>query len=107
MASIVRGKADAAVRALKNALNDYEAVHAGAQATLYRSNPGSIRIRVIDRRFKGMSKSRRHEDVWNFLASRVPEDIMAEVSQLIPLAPAELKTSFANQDFEDPLPLRV
>jgi hypothetical protein len=104
MASIVRGTTDDAVQALKNALDAYEAEHPGAEAALYRHNPGSIRLRVIDRRIEGMTKSRRHADVWDFLAARVPEDTLADVSLVLTIAPAELKNSFANFEFESPVP---
>jgi hypothetical protein len=103
MATVVRGNADAEVQALKDGLDAYEAEHPGAEASLYRHNPASIRLRVIDRRFEGMTKSRRHSDVWDFLAGRVNEDTLADVSQLLTLAPAELKMSFANFEFEDPI----
>src|SRR5438477_6867700 len=103
MATIVRGNADAEVQALKDALDAYEAAHPGAEAALYRHNPGSIRLRVIDRRFEGMTKSRRHADVWDFLVARVPEDALADVSLVLTVAPAELKNSFANFEFEDPI----
>lgn len=104
MATIVRSNADAEVLALKEAVDAYEVAHPGAEASLYRQNPASIRLRVIDRRFEGMAKSRRHADVWDFLAARVPNDALADVSQLLTLAPAELKVSFANFEFEDPIP---
>lgn len=108
MAAIVRGKADAPpdaeVQAFKDALDAYEAEHPGAEAALYRHNPASIRLRVIDRRFEGMTKSRRHADVWDFLAARVPQDTLADVSLVLTLAPAELGMSFANFEFEDPIP---
>ena len=107
MATIVRGNADAEVRALKDALDVYEAEHPGADAALYRHNPASIRLRVIDPRFEGMTRSRRHADVWNFLAARVKEDALADVSQLLTLALSELKMSFANFEFEDPIPSKV
>ena len=103
MATIVRGDSDAAVQALKNALDAYESAHPGAQAALYRHNPASIRLRVIDRRFEGMAKSRRHAEVWDFLAGHVPEDTLADVSLVLTVAPAELKISFANLEFEDPV----
>ena len=107
MATIVRGKADSEVQAIKDALDAYETEHPDAQAELYRHNPASIRLRVIDRRFEGMSKSRRHADVWDFLAARVPEDTLADVSLLLTVAPAELKNSFSNLEFEDPTPSRL
>lgn len=104
MATIIRGTADTEVQALKDALDVYELEHPGAEAALYRRNPASIRLRVIDRRFEGMTKSRRHADVWDFLAAHVNEDTLADVSQLLTLAPAELKMSFGNFEFEDPIP---
>src|SRR4051794_888615 len=107
MATVVRGDTDAQVEALKNALDAYETERPGAEAALYRHNPASIRLRVIDRRFEGMTKSRRHADVWDFLLARVPEDTLAEVSQVLTLAPAELKTSFANFEFEEPVPSKL
>ena len=107
MAAIVRGKHDKFVRDLKEALDAYEAQHAGAIAALYRQNNASIRVRVIDRRFKGMPKSRRHGDVWKFLAARVPEDTLSEVSVLLAVAPAELGTSLMNLEFEDPTASRL
>ena len=104
MATIVDGNADATVQTLKNALDSYESEHPGAEAALYRHNPASIRLRVIDRRFEGMTKARRHAAVWDFLAARVPDDAMADVSLVLTVAPAELKMSLGNLEFEDPLP---
>lgn len=107
MATIVHGATDEAVQALKDALDAYEDAHPGADASLYRQNNASIRLRVIDRRFEGMPKSRRHTDVWRFLADRVPEDTLADVSVLLTVAPAELRDSLANLEFERPTPSRV
>ena len=107
MATVVRGDADAEVQALKSALDAYEAEHPGTEAALYRHNPASIRLRVIDRRFEGMAKSRRHADVWEYLAGRVPEETLADVSLVLTVAPTELKNSFANFEFEDPVPSKL
>jgi hypothetical protein len=104
MATIIQGNADAEVESLKDALSAYEIEHPGAEASLYRQNSASIRLRVVDRRFEGISKSRRHADVWEFLAQRVPEDTLADVSLVLTLAPAELGSSFANFEFERPIP---
>ncbi len=104
MAVITRGSLDVTVDSLKQALEAYEAAHPGAEATLYRQNPGSIRVRVVDDRFAGIDKSARHDAVWDFLAGRVGEDVMGEVYVLLTFSHAELGRSLANQDFEDPLP---
>ena|ERR1019366_1388570 len=107
MATITQGIADPEVQSLKNALEAYETQHPGAEAALYRQNSASIRLRVIDRRFEGMTRSRRHADVWDFLATRVPEDTLADVSLVLTVAPAELRNSFANFEFEQPTPSRL
>lgn len=107
MANIVRGNADAEVEVLKDALDAYEREHSGAEASLYRHNPASIRIRVIDRRFEGMTKSRRHADVWDFLQSKVPDDTLADISLVLTVAPAELRNSLGNLEFDDPIPSRL
>jgi stress-induced morphogen len=107
MAIITQGNSDAEVQALKDALDAYETEHPGAEASLYRQSIASIRLRIIDRRFEGMTKSRRHADVWDFLAARVPEDTLADVSLVLAVAPAELRSSFANHEFERPIASRL
>ena len=103
MATIVRGTTDDIVTALQSALEALERDRPGAEASLYRSNPGSVRVRVIDRRFEGTTRSHRHDEVWSYLRSRAGEDAMTEVSQLLLFAPAELGGSLANLEFEDPV----
>ncbi len=107
MATIVRGNVDTEVQSLKDALDAYETEHPGAEAALYRQNSASIRLRVIDRRFEGMTKSRRHAHVWDFLATHVPEDTLSDVSLLLAVAPAELRSTLMNLEFEDPTPSRL
>lgn len=107
MAAILRGSTDEAVGSLRAALDQYEAAYPGSVASLYRQNVASIRVRVLDARFEGMAKSRRHAEVWNFLAARVPAEIMAEISVVLALPPAELGASLANLDFENPLPSQL
>jgi tartrate dehydratase beta subunit/fumarate hydratase class I family protein len=107
MATIVKGDTDETVSALKKALEAYEAAHPGAEAALYRQNCVSIRLRVIDIRFEGMTKSRRHAEVWDFLAAHVPMDTLSDVSLVLTVAPAELGASFANFEFEHPSPSQL
>jgi stress-induced morphogen len=106
MAKIVRGSKDAMVKALKEAMERYEHQYPGSRGSLYRQNPADIRVRIIDERFAKMSRWKRHNQVWKFLADIVGDDIISEVSTLILLPPKELKRSFANMDFEEPLPAR-
>ena len=98
---------DDVVDALKHALDEYERAYPGAEASLYRSGPASVRIRVVDRHLEGMGKSKRHHRVWDFLAARVDEDAVAEVSQVLALAPAELGMSFINFEYERPIPINL
>ena len=107
MAKILHGAVDADVTAIADALGAYETTFQGAQASLYRQNPGTINIRIIDDRFSGMSRSRRHDEVWDFLSHRVPEDAMTEISSLILLPKKEIRSSLANVEFEDPLPSEI
>jgi hypothetical protein len=106
MAEIVHGNIDATVQSIKSALDAYEAQHPGAQVSLYRQNAASVRMRVIDHSFEAMTKSRRHAHVWNFLTSHVPEDNLADVSLVLTVAPAELRNSFANFEFESQIVLK-
>ena len=102
MATIIKGKHDKAVSALQDALDKYEDKHPGADASLYRQNCASIRLRVIDPRFDGMTKSRRHAYVWEFLAKQVPKDTLSEVSLVLAVTREELGSSFANFEFDHP-----
>lgn len=103
MATVVRGKSDAYVRAFKRALIEYEKAHVGAQAELYRQNTASIRIRIIDKRFAKMSKTERHSEVWDFLSERLDDDTLQELSVLLPLAPSETEASLMSLEFDHPV----
>jgi stress-induced morphogen len=104
MATILHGKSDSIVIAIKSALDAYERQFPGSKAEVYRQNSASVRVRVIDQRFAALSRADRHDQVWDFLTAHAGEDTVAEVSVLLPLTPHELKDSLANYDFEHPLP---
>jgi stress-induced morphogen len=107
MATVKRGTTDTSVQQILDALNEYERQFPGSQAIVDRQNPASIRIRIIDDRFAGRSRSRRHDDVWEFLGQRLPDDLMSEISVLILLPTAEIRSSLSNLEFEDPLPSQL
>lgn len=104
MAKILKGSRDPYVDRVAAALDEYESQHAGAEASVYRQNPGAIRVRIIDDRFAGTSRTRRHTEVWDFLSQRLDEDVLGEIYTLTLLPTSELRSSMANMDFEDPLP---
>ena len=104
MATIIRGPKDKAVKTLKTVLDEYERVHPGAVAQLYRQNTASVRIRIVDSRFVSMSAGDRHDEVWNFLSDRLDDDTIQEISVLLPLTPREQRVSFMNS--ESTIPFR-
>ena len=106
MPELLRGKSDPAVKQIKDVLSQYEAEHAGAKAALYRRNSASVRIRIIDPSFSGRSIGERSEQAWLYLR-KLPEAVRDDISVLLLLPPEEAATSFANVEFENPLPSRL
>jgi stress-induced morphogen len=107
MATVLRGVQDEIVNHVKSTLDEYERQFAGSEASLYRQNPASIRIRIVDDRFGGRSKGERHDEVWDFIASRLDQDEMQDISFLLPLTSAELDSSLINLEFDAPTPSRL
>lgn len=99
----IRGQSDNRLEAIANVLNAYEQTHPDAEVMVYRQNSASVRIRVIDQAFDGASKADRHENVWRYLQS-LSDDELSEISLLLLLKPDEVEGSFANDEFENPVP---
>jgi len=104
--TISRGKTDEVLDRIKAVLAVYDRDHPGARIDLYRQSPASIRIRIIDPSFEGMERSQRNDLVWDIL-DRLPDDDQADVSMLVLLTPDETSRSFANFEFEDPVPMEL
>src|SRR5436190_7027876 len=100
---IIHGPKDELVKKIFEALQKYDKANPNAQIDLYRQNSVSVRIRIVDPAFHGLDKSGRHEKVWRFL-EQLPDEIQSDISMLVLLAPSETKTSFANLEFDDPVP---
>jgi hypothetical protein len=62
-----------------------------------------VRIRVIDASFAGLSIGDRGKVVWPHLRS-LSEDTRSEITVLLTLTPDEVPSSFANADFDRPIP---
>jgi stress-induced morphogen len=109
MATITRNakQADKLLLDIKAALDQYEHDFPGSEASLYRQNSGSIRVRVVDDRFGGMSEANRDDAVVSYLAQRLPEDTLQEISILVLLPRRDLASSFMNLEFNDPTPSRL
>jgi stress-induced morphogen len=102
----IRGRSDDTLQAIAALLKAYESQHAGSEAELYRQNPAAVRIRIVDPSFTGHDRIERDEIVWKYLSKLAP-DVRHDITVVLLLAPEELQTSFANQDFEDPIPSRL
>jgi hypothetical protein len=74
----------------------------------YRYNPSSIRVRVIDPQFEGLSFNRRIDRIEAHL-DRLPEAVQSEIIMLLAVAPSELtgnprksRLDSRNSEFEEP-----
>jgi stress-induced morphogen len=99
----VIGTADAVVEQIAEVLSHYETEHRGADVSLYRQNSVSVRIRVVDHSFSGMSRAERGKLVWQYLHT-LPEGAQSHITVLLLLTPEEMHSSFANLDFDSPIP---
>jgi len=103
MAQLTYGKSDKITRKISKSLEKYESEHPHAQAALYRRNSVSVRVRIIDPEFEGISRPDRSRLVWNYL-DELEEDVQADINAVILLTPDETERSMANLEFEDPTP---
>ena len=79
-------------------------------ADAYRYNSASIRVRIIDPRFKGKSAEKRDAMI-EPLIEQLPKSTQSDIMNLITLSPDEvensLRASIANAEFEDPSPSKL
>lgn len=97
---------DEDVRAVLDILNEYAASHPGSKVKSYRQNSAAIRIRIIDPGFAGMDLVTRDDLIWEILG-RLPERVQSQITVVLLLTPDETKTSFANMDFDHPIPSKL
>ncbi len=72
--------------------------------TAYRYNSASIRVRVVSKQFAGKDRVERSEMVYPILEKNLPEDTWQDITLILLLAPAEVKDSLINLEFENPTP---
>jgi stress-induced morphogen len=106
MPIMVRGNSDNNLDQVLVALGKYEGQHPAALIEVYRQNSVSIRVRVVDPDFAGISRADRHEIIWRFL-EELPEEVQSQISLLILLTPEEAGKSLANLEFDHPIPSRL
>ena len=85
------------------ALQAYQYDHPSAEIELYRQNPASVRIRIIDPDFAGINRVERNDRVWKYFDA-ISDDEQGDISMLVLLTPDETSRSTANLEFEDPVP---
>jgi hypothetical protein len=95
---------DDAVDQVAAALSEFERSHEYAECTVYRYNPASIRVRIVDAVFHGRSKGERHDYAMRFLR-KLSEDVLAQISILLCLEPGE--ASLLDLEFHDPTRSRL
>ncbi len=101
--NLIRGTSDSISQRVAEVLALYQAEHSQAQIDLYRQNSVSVRVRVIDPDFRSLSRSDRHELIWQYFQPLTEEE-QADISMLVLLTPDETAKSMANLEFEDPVP---
>lgn len=104
--TIARGTTDGVIDAIRDALAGYEKDHPQARIDLYRQNSVSVRVRIIDPEFQGRSRSERSIDVWRYFGGLV-DDVQSDISTVLLLTPDETKLSFANLEYEQPIPSKL
>jgi hypothetical protein len=102
----IRGKSDRVLVLISKELESYESQYPGSAADLYRQNPAAVRIRIIDPSFAELDRIERDNRVWTYLTN-LPANVRDDITVVLLLTPEESHTSFANQDFEDPIPSRL
>jgi stress-induced morphogen len=75
-------------------------------ATVRRTNSLMLRVRIIDKRFRGLSKVARHEMV-EPLIDQLPTELQEEIYFVVLLTPDEVAGSSMNEEFENPTPLLI
>lgn len=80
------------------------------QVAAYRYNSASIRVRVIDSRFEGLSAEKRDAMIEPHL-EKLPERTQGDIMNLFSFAPSELEQTprtfrefLLNAEFDDPSP---
>ncbi|MCI0641464.1 MAG: hypothetical protein L0Y72_04360 [Gemmataceae bacterium] len=93
---------DVDVAAILDLLQSYKKVHRAARIDVQRENNVSIRIRVVDSDLQGVDEIKRDELIWRLL-EKLPEDVASQITLVLPLTPSELKKSWANWEFDEPI----
>jgi hypothetical protein len=100
---VPRGESDAVIESIRTALQAYQYDHPSAEIELYRQNPASVRIRIVDPDSAAINRAERNDRVWKYFDA-ISDDEQGDISMLVLLTPDETSRSKANLEFEDPVP---
>jgi len=103
---ILRGTTDVVIDQITTALEAYAADHPPARIDVYRQNSVSVRVRIIDPGFAGKGRPARSDLVWKYFDC-LDDEVQSDISTVLLLTPDESKQSFANFEFEDPVPSKL
>ncbi|HVU88020.1 MAG TPA: hypothetical protein VHD36_11925 [Pirellulales bacterium] len=104
--SLTKTKPDDTEEAVLKALQQYVLEHPDAEVVTYRQNPVSIRIRVIDPVFANLDRVGRQE-ILEKVIEKLPDDVQEDITQVLLLTPEEAEKSFANFEFDNPIPSQL
>jgi stress-induced morphogen len=82
---------------------EYQASHRHAKIDAYRQNAASIRVRIVDPDFEGSNRVERNRRISQLL-QQLSEHVESQITQLLLLKPEVTKISFANLEFNHPVP---
>jgi len=103
---ITTGQTDPVIEKIIEALSRYQQDHPQAQIDIYRQNRVSVRLRIVDPSFAGLGKPHRSDLVWNYL-EELPDEVQGDISAVILLTRDEAPASFANFEFDHPVPSKL
>ena len=63
-------------------------------------------MRIIDPEFAGRGKPQRSQHVWRYF-DQLPDEVQGDLRTVLLITPDETKKSFANFEFDDPIPSKL
>jgi len=96
-------RAESDERQIHTVLAEYGNAHPKAKIAIQRQNSVSIRVRIVDHDFRGLDLVERDSLIWSML-EKLPEEVLSRITLLLLLTPEETKKSFANFEFDHPIP---
>jgi stress-induced morphogen len=109
MPHLAEKKQDKATRLVYARLKErFPDLPSDVQRVVYRYNPASIRVRVIDPRFAGMTYTQREEMIEDLLRD-LPKDVRADITVLLLITPEEAgdPSDLMNLEFDEPSASRL